>query len=189
MRVDRPPLLMAVASPIPVTTTRRPARGRLDTALNLCRLAPLYVGFGILRHCVRLDRLVGWAWQPPSGPAGDRERQARLVALTIRLGRIFGAVDRHCLQRSLLLYRELSAAGAAPSLIVGFGRQDGRLLGHTWVVVQGEPVAENRDWLAALSPTVAFGPDGRRLNGPLYQNDHDGAGIATGSVDTPSTRP
>jgi hypothetical protein len=140
-------------------------RHRVRTALSLCRLAPVYLGFGILRHFVRLDRLVGWAWQPPAARASGPEQEARVVALAVRLGQIFRAVDRHCLQRSLLLYRELSGMGAGPSLVVGFGRTNDQLRGHAWVLVRGQPVAEPLEWLSTLSPTVVFGPDGRRIGG------------------------
>jgi hypothetical protein len=141
-----------------------PTRRRLRTGLSLCRLTPVYLAFGVLRHFVRLDRLARWAWQPPDGRAAGPEHEARTVALAIRLGQLFRAVDRHCLQRSLLLYRELSAAGASPSLVVGFGRQDTRVIGHAWVVVRGVPIGESAEWLASLSPAVAFGRGGQRVD-------------------------
>jgi hypothetical protein len=124
----------------------------------------VYLGFGVLRHLVRLDRLALWAWQSPDGRPAGPDHEARTVALAIRLGQLFRAIDRDCLQRSLLLYRELSAAGAAPSLVVGFGRQDTRVVGHAWVVVRGEPVAESPEWLASLAPAMVFGRGGQRVD-------------------------
>jgi len=71
--------------------------------------------------------------------------------------------DRDCLQRSLLLYRVLSRASADPTLIVGFHRTNDRILGHAWVVVDGESIIEPEADLSRFSVTLRFGSRGALL--------------------------
>jgi hypothetical protein len=132
-------------------------------ALIVARLAPLFVVLGIAKHVVRIDRLARWAWQTP-GPTPREPRDARrLVSLVLRLGALAGQPDRDCLQRSLLLYRELSRAGADPRLHVAFRRENVRLVGHAWVECAGRPVTTESIAPAAFDVTWIFGPDGRLL--------------------------
>jgi hypothetical protein len=57
------------------------------------------------------------------------------------------------------LYRFLSEAGAAPRLLVGVGGADS-VLGHAWVILDGEPVHETRASLEEWAPVLAFGAGG-----------------------------
>src|SRR4051812_40449239 len=66
-------------------------------------------------------------------------RIAELGTLAARLIRAGG--DANCLERSLTIYRQLIRFGGKPALVVGFKR-DLRVLGHVWVVVNGEPLGE-----------------------------------------------
>jgi Transglutaminase-like superfamily len=75
-------------------------------------------------------------------------------------------LDRDCLQRSLLLYRVLSRAGADPTLVVGFQRLDSRIMGHTWVLIDGHAVIESDADLIRFSPALRFGPRGALLPTP-----------------------
>jgi hypothetical protein len=77
----------------------------------------------------------------------------------LRLSQLTGLPDRDCLQRSLLLYRVLSRAGAAPTLVIGFRRINGGILGHAWVVVDNQPVIEEAE-LLQYSPAFGFGARG-----------------------------
>jgi hypothetical protein len=61
----------------------------------------------------------------------------------VRVSRLFGAGDRDCLQRSLLLFRELTAAGEAPVLYVGFRKAASGLEGHVWVTCDGRLIADS----------------------------------------------
>ena len=71
----------------------------------------------------------------------------------------------NCLERGLVLYRFLSAAGFEPSLVAGFRKtEDGRLRGHAWVVVDGNPVGESAASLEDFERALAFGPDGLALD-------------------------
>ena len=67
--------------------------------------------------------------------------------------------DRDCLQRSLLLYRELSGLGADPTLMIGFRQSANKVQGHAWVVAHEDVVAEPTG-IAGFVPTFSFGRRG-----------------------------
>ena len=92
--------------------TGSPAR----TATTMARLLPAYVAAGALKHLLPLPVLVRWAWRPAARPR-DRREQMRLVACIVKVSKTLGAADRDCLQRSLLLYRELSRSGTCARVI------------------------------------------------------------------------
>lgn len=125
---------------------------------------PAYILFGILKHIVPLTQLARWAWCAPAGPR-DRETERRLAASVMRLSQLTGLPDRDCLQRSLLLYRVLSRAGADPKLVVGFQRVNRQVLGHAWVTVDGRPVFEAEADLLRFVPALAFGMQGTLIPG------------------------
>ena len=137
-------------------------RTRVRTAATLARLLPIYIMFGVLKRVVSLERLVRWAWSPPLINPG-RDQQARTVACIIRLDRLGSRIDRSCLQRSLLLYRELSRLGSLPTLFVGFRPDVGALKGHAWVEVGGRAVVDEAASLEAFDRAIAFGPGGTVL--------------------------
>jgi hypothetical protein len=138
------------------------ASNRLRSGLALAQLLPTYVLFGVLKHIVPLRWLVRRAWCPPTG-ARDRARERRLAMRVLRLSQRMGLPDRDCLQRSLLLYRVLSRAGADPKLVVGFQRVNSRVLGHAWVTVDGRPVFEPEADLLRFMPALTFGVHGTLL--------------------------
>jgi hypothetical protein len=135
---------------------------RLQTGLAMCRLLPAYVLLGLLKHLLPLQTLTRWAWCRPEGPR-DRQVELRLAGCVLRLSRLAGMADRDCLQRSLLLYHELSRAAAEPKLIVGFERKNGQIFGHAWVTVDGRPVIESESNLLEFSPALSFGSGGRLI--------------------------
>lgn len=139
------------------------ASNRLKTGLIMGRLLPAYMLLGFLKHLIPLRWLARWAWCPPGGPR-DREAEPRLAASVLRLSQLAGLPDRDCLQRSLLLYRVLSRAGAEPKLIVGFDRINGRIIGHAWVVVDGHAVIESETDLVRFSPAFSFGSRGAHFS-------------------------
>ena len=107
---------------------------QIRTVLDGCRIVPAYVLLGLLKHLVPLRSLAKWTWCETTGPR-DRVAERRLTANVLRLSKLLRIADRDCLQRSLLLYRLLSAAGADPELVVGLREQDGKIIGHAWVLV------------------------------------------------------
>lgn len=135
-------------------------RRRWRAVITTARLLPSYIAAGVLRHVVSLHRLARWAWRDArTGRAGSGDAEEIAAAVT-RLGRIVPG-DRNCLRRSLVLYRELSARGAGPRLVVGFRRGDGGLEGHAWVTLAGGVVGDDAAHVASFTPTCCFGPAGR----------------------------
>ncbi len=112
---------------------------------------------------VPLPRLVGWAWREPSGPR-DPRAEARAIATVVRLRRLTFGDRGDCLQGSLVLFRELSRAGAGPRLLIGFRRTEGRMAGHAWIVVDGRVVAEPANAVGRFVETIAFGERGVRVD-------------------------
>lgn len=134
---------------------------RWRTALAVCRLLPWFLAFGVLKRRVALPTLVRWAWRRPrDGPRAD---PSRIASLVLRTGAIAGTPDRDCLQRSLLLYRELAAGGLQPVLAVGLERMSGRLTGHAWVSLDGTALAEPDCDPARFETVVRFGEGGRPI--------------------------
>lgn len=115
-----------------------------------------------LKRRLPLQRLVRLMWDGHGAPAGTPVRAARIAYLADLVYRT-EHVERHgnCLERSLVLYRYLGAAGAEPQLLVGL-RRDGQSApgGHAWVTLAGEPVGEPPDSIAPFARVVAFGTGG-----------------------------
>jgi hypothetical protein len=116
----------------------------------------------LLKHRVPLATLVKVMWQTPRERL-QSERAHRIPVLVPRLYQ--GARDGKngfCLERSLLTYRFLSGAGANPQLVIGIrGRGgSGSVIGHAWVVVDGEPLFEPRASLGEYTSFFSFGKDG-----------------------------
>jgi hypothetical protein len=134
------------------------------TVATIARLAPLYLAAAVLKHVVALPVLARWAWRSPA-PQRDRSEELRLARCVVKLTRLAGTLDRNCLQRSLLLYREFSRAGASPVLCVGFRpAARGRSVdGHAWVTVDGQPVLDEHVLTEPHQAIVRFGDGGRRL--------------------------
>jgi hypothetical protein len=100
-----------------------------------------------------------WTWCETTGPR-DRLAERRLTANVLRPSKLLWIADRDPLQRSLLLYRLLSAAGADPELVVGFRDEDGKIIGHAWVLVDDVSIVEPKSDLVRFSPVLRFGARG-----------------------------
>jgi hypothetical protein len=127
-------------------------------ALAVGRLLPLYVALGALKHVVPVQTLARWAWRPPARPA-DPDQVRRAVARVWRTQSLLNLGDRDCLQRSLLLYRELSRLGADPTLTIGFRHSAQRVQGHAWVTTRNDLVAEPAG-VTGYVPAIRFGREG-----------------------------
>ena len=71
-------------------------------------------------------------------------------------------VSGNCLERSLVLYRLLSRAGANPALVLGVRPGAARVAGHVWIEIGGRPVAEAE--AASYDPVFALGAGGRPID-------------------------
>ena len=132
---------------------------RIRTVVDGFRIVPAYLLLGVLKHLVPLRSLAKWTWCERTGPR-DRLAERRLTANALRLSKLLRIADRDCLQRSLLLYRLLSAAGADPELVVGLREQDGKIIGHAWVLVDDMSIVEPESDLVRFSPVLRFGARG-----------------------------
>jgi len=116
----------------------------------------------VLKRRMPLPRLVGLMWRGDDPGRPNPERQARVAELTTSVFRSDHR-DRpgNCLDRSLVLYRYLSEAGADPRLMVGMRRGErDALRGHAWVTVEGEPVEESTEPLEEFARLASFRGDG-----------------------------
>jgi Transglutaminase-like superfamily len=141
---------------------------RLRNGLAVAQLVPAYLLIGVLKHLIPLRWLARWAWCS-AARARDPEIERRLAAYVRRLSYLAGLADRDCLQRSLLLYRLLSRAGADPKLVIGLEPREG-FRGHAWVVVDGYCVTESPAELIRFAPILAFGMQGALLPKPPHVN-------------------
>jgi hypothetical protein len=135
------------------------APSRLRTAVSVCRLLPWFLAFGVLKRFVALPTLARWSWRAPKRKAATPDA-ARIAAYVLRAGALAGVPDRDCLQRSLLLYRELSGAGLGPELAVGFQQENGGVTGHAWVSVRGAVIGERDLDQSRFAPILRFGERG-----------------------------
>jgi hypothetical protein len=138
------------------------ALNQIRTVLDGFRIVPTYVLLGLLKHLVPLRSLAKWTWCETAGPR-DRLAERRLTANALRLSKLLRIADCDCLQRSLLLYRLLSVAGADPELVVGLREQDGKIIGHAWVLVDDVSIVEPESDLVRFSRVLRFGARGALL--------------------------
>ena len=134
-------------------------RRRIGSGLAIGRLLTVYVMFGLLKHVVPIRALARMAWREPAG-GRDPERERLTVARIAKARRLFPLWDGDCVQKSLVLYRELSGAGADPVLAVGFRRMDGRVQGHAWILVDGAAVGDSLAAGGAFTSSFSFGRRG-----------------------------
>jgi hypothetical protein len=139
------------------------ASNQIRTVLDGLRIAPAFLLLGALKYLVPLRSLAKWTWCETTRPR-DRLAERRLTANVLRLSKLLRIADRDCLQRSLLLYRLLSAVGANPELVVGFREQDGKIIGHAWVIIDDVSLVEPESDLVRFSPVFRFGARGALLS-------------------------
>ena len=113
-----------------------------------------------LKVMLPLPRLVQFVYKRGRRGARRIEREQQIATLTRWINRPLVPVDGGCLQRSLLAYRFLSEADAEPQLVVGMRKKGDTVLGHAWVIVDGQPVGESWAALRGFVPVIAFGVGG-----------------------------
>ena len=148
--------------------TRSVLAGPADLWLAL-RMAGWLPLLPLLKYALPLPRLARLMSAAGSGPR-QPERERRIVILGHWLYK-FGTLGRYdcCLERSLVTYRYLCRANAAPELVVGFRKEGGRTLGHVWVLLDGEPVHDSPAELGEYVPLAVFGPAGAVASSPSAQ--------------------
>ena len=114
-----------------------------------------------LKHVVSVKTLAAIMHRPPRRSTRDAARERRIITFAhwgARLTR--WNTGGNCLERSLIAYRYLCAAGAHPTLVIGVGRDRAGVIGHAWVLVDGQLVGEPQSAIACYTRAFAFGPDG-----------------------------
>ena len=104
-----------------------------------------------------LVRLVSARSSARSGTDGTHPSRLESIGRLLEAGRL--VLSGNCLERSLLVYRFLTEAGARPDLVMGVSTSAARVTGHTWVELDGRPVHDSAT--ERFSPILTFGPDGR----------------------------
>ncbi len=115
-----------------------------------------------LKWLLPLPRLARLMWAPRQRGERDHAREERIVTLAEALcGQHGNQLFDNCLERSLVSYRFLSQAGAAPELAFGVARnRDDPVPGHAWVRLDGEPVHDSAVLLERFEELGAFGRGG-----------------------------
>jgi len=134
---------------------------RWQSARAAARLAPAFLILGVAKHVIPLRTLARWSWRRPR--RGAKSDVAIIASQVLGVGSLLGLPDRDCLQRSLLLYRELAAAGWSPELVVGFATGSGTLKGHAWVRHHGDVLTEPASGLSGFDATLVFGAGGELI--------------------------
>ncbi len=134
----------------------RPRLGASEWLL-VVRMACWRGALPLLRRAVSLDRLVRVVASPR-----QCQRDPAREELIARVGaRLWRSAPGPCLERSLAIYRQLGLAGTAPQLAIGVAREDGAVIAHAWVVVDGAALLEPADPAGEYGVAVAFDPHGR----------------------------
>jgi hypothetical protein len=118
-----------------------------------------------LKHVLPFQVLARVMWvKPRATPRRDRLRKVTFLARRIYRARPFLRRD-NCLERSLLTYRFLAREGMDPLLVLGAQKSEGRIQGHAWVTIDGQPVIDDHEALGQYTSLAEFGAGGSRLDG------------------------
>ncbi len=129
-------------------------------------MAPWSVTLPLLKHVLPLPRLARLMAAPR-----DRERdptRERAIAKASWWASRFQPLrfPENCLERSLVAYRFLGLAGADPNLVLGVSGEEGGVIGHVWVTVDGQPVQDPLESLRRYRRLIEFDRNGAPT-GPL----------------------
>lgn len=151
-------------------TIRIPAVSPGDVSLA-CRAMAWALVLPLLKHLIRIPALARLMHLQPTGRPRDLAREARIVTCARWAARLVRwRAGGNCFERSLIAYRYLGGAGADPVLVVGLRHgDDGSMVGHAWVLVDGRPAGESAVAVAGYTPVVAFAADASRLDGVPLQ--------------------
>lgn len=122
----------------------------------------------VLKHLVPVRSLAGIMHRAPHAAPRDPVLEARIVTFARWGARLVRwRAGGNCLERGLIAYRYLGAAGAQPTLVVGLSpKEGGGILGHAWVLVDGHPAGESVSALSIYTPVFAFAADGTLIAAP-----------------------
>jgi hypothetical protein len=140
---------------------REEIRTLADASLVL-RAVAWALALPLLKHVVAVRSLASVMHLAPRRVTRDPLHERRIVIFARWAARTTRwKSGGNCLERGLIAYRYLCAAGARPTLVVGIGRGETGVMGHAWVLVDGTLVGEPPASIQPYTPVFAFGPDGR----------------------------
>lgn len=155
---------------LPAARARRLLRRALALspreALLVARVAALVVVLPALQKLLSLPRLVRWLDSDRQLPRpGAEAEMARAIRLTQGLlGIDVGVFRPNCMKQSLVLFRQLRRLGLPVSIHFGAQLTDGKLSGHSWLELDGRPLAEKADPYDFFSVVYSY-PDGSYPDG------------------------
>jgi hypothetical protein len=115
----------------------------------------------VLKHLLPIPSLAALMRHPPRRAYRDVRLEEQIVTFARWGARLVRwRAGGNCLERGLIAYRYLGLAGAHPTLVVGVGKSETGVIGHAWVLVDGQPVTESLATLVLYTPMFAFAPDG-----------------------------
>jgi len=122
----------------------------------------------VLKRVVPVKSLAAVMHRNAGTTARSAEREERIVTFSRWAARLVRwKSGGNCLERGLIAYRYLGHAGADPVLIVGLDQDGpGSLVGHAWVLVDGQAVGESPSALERYTPVFAFAADGTLTDVP-----------------------
>jgi hypothetical protein len=122
----------------------------------------------VLKQMVPVRSLAGVMHRAPGASPRDPALEERIVTFARWAARLVRWRDGgNCLERGLIAYRYLGAAGAQPTLVVGLcAKEGGGILGHAWVLLDGHAVGESPSALNSYTPVFAFAADGTLIAVP-----------------------
>ncbi len=139
------------------TEAAAPLRLGVRDVPTLARIAVLWPAAAGLKRSLSLPRLARSFDTSARGGAVAPWRAARLIDGALR--RAYRRSPGYCVERSLLLFHLLRRGGHPVRLCFGVMPEDGRLAGHAWVELAGEPVAEAADPRDRFRTTYAYPED------------------------------
>jgi len=156
--------------------SRRWTTGARRVAAQLARPADIWLGARILgwaafvrvaKYAVPLRALVRIASPVPRLGIRDLNQERRIALFSDWASRLVRPRTRgNCLERSLVSYRYLLRAHADPRLVIGFRHGEHGVLGHAWVLVDGQPLSDSPAVVAEYEVAMSFDSGGRALTDP-----------------------
>jgi hypothetical protein len=98
--------------------------------------------------------------------AAPRQREADVeitASITRVVARLWRGSRSPCLERSILLHRQLGLAGSQPVLVLGL---NDRREGHAWVELDGRAILEPAPPRERYHELMRFDVSGRLIDGP-----------------------
>jgi hypothetical protein len=121
----------------------------------------------LAKYAIPLRILVQIVSPAPRGGPRDPRRERQIALFADWASRIVRPrASGNCLERSLASYRYLVRAHADPRLVIGFRRDEGGVLGHAWVLVDGQPLSDSPATIAEYQVAMSFDAGGRALVDP-----------------------